>query len=158
MARIAGAWPAAPLIVLTGMVVGIALGVALALADDGCETDPDGIDCGFGGTTTSTSIGDDPSDPIRYLATTTDPGIGDCWYWSSNPPGLDSWDSANDQAVIFLLRALPECPGRPGTHTVTTSRAWEVFRSFPLRAPRPRLQPAVGVPDDAAVAGGVRDG
>jgi len=83
---------------------------------------------------------------VRYLATTDDPVLGACWYWSRYPPGLDSWDGAYDAAIIDTRWELPECPTDPGSTTVTfTTEAWEVFRSFRLARPAPALHPEVGI-------------
>jgi hypothetical protein len=128
--------------------VAVAAAVAAA-ADGGCVITPTGIDCSAEGAT-STSGGSPgttvPGLPLRYLATTEHPRVGPCWFWSPYPPGLDSWDPSDDQAIIWTRWALPECPdaeppeSTPGTDWVLT-RAWEVFRSFPLAAPQPALQP-----------------
>ena len=121
-----------------------------AAADEGCVVTPTGIDCSATGSSTSggtTPGGSTPGLPLRYLATTERPGTGGlCWFWSPYPPGLDAWNPNNDQAILLTLWALPECPD-PEAPTVTLStewvvaRAWEVFRSFPLAAPRASLQP-----------------
>jgi hypothetical protein len=140
MARIAGVVLAAPLIALLA-----ALGVAAA-ADGECVTTPTGIECGYGGTSTSTSVAPGTTLPLRYLGTSSHFDTGPCWYWSTTPPGLDSWDPANDQAIIFTRLALPECPTRETPPTVIhTSAAWEIFRSFPLAAPTISFDPAVGI-------------
>ena len=119
-------------------------------ADEGCVITPTGIDCSAAGSSTSggtTPGGSTPGLPLRYLATTEWAGPGGlCWFWSAYPPGLDAWNANNDQAILLTLWALPECPD-PESPTVTLStewvvaRAWEIFRSFPLTAPRPSLQP-----------------
>lgn len=118
--------------------------------DAGCVITPTGIDCSAAGSSSTggtTPGGTIPGLPLRYLATTEHPsGSGLCWFWSPYPPGLDAWDPANDQAILWTRWALPECPDpvaptvTPGTSWVV-DRAWEVFRSFPLSAPRPTLQP-----------------
>lgn len=130
------------------LVVGVgALSMATldsALAASGCVETPTGIECEYSGTTTSTVATTLP--PLRYLATAIDPVLGTCWYWSRYPPGLDSWDPANDTAILTTRWSLPECPDKPGTTTITaTTTAWEVFRSFPLAAPSPALRPEVGI-------------
>jgi hypothetical protein len=104
----------------------------LICEDDGVITDP----------------GTPPSDPpivpgsggLRYLYQSTDPVIGDCYYWSNVPGGLDTWDPANDPAVIAVVIGMPECPAVPGVDPV--ARAWEIFRSWNLDLPAPSLQPA----------------
>ena len=133
------------------LLIPVALVASLpAGADEGCVVTPTGIDCSAAGSNTSagaTPGGAGPGRPLRYLATTEHPGgTGLCWFWSPTPPGLDSWSTTNDQAILLTLWALPECPA-PEAPAVTLStewivaRAWEVFRSFPLAPPRPRLQP-----------------
>jgi hypothetical protein len=112
--------------------------------DSGCVTTPTGIDCGYSGGSTSTTVVTSP--PLRYLAIIEDPAIGSCWFWSPYPPGYDSWDSAYDAAIINTRFLLPECPGRPGTVTTSvTEVAWQIFRSFPLEAPKIALRPEVGI-------------
>ncbi|NQV07792.1 hypothetical protein HQ535_14720 [bacterium] len=137
----------APAILVLALV-----GPALDAVDDGCVTTPTGIDCTAGGTTTTTvTIPGGTSLPLRWLRVGWHPDAGDCWYWATTPPGLDSWDSANDHEIILTRWALPHCPG-----TVTTgpgsveihSRAWQVFRAFPLAAPAPHL-----APDEAGITG-----
>lgn len=122
----------------------VAILVPGAAADDGCVTTPTGIECDYRGTTTSTVV--EPGSalpPLRYLAVSG----GVCWYWSRYPPGLDSWDPANDQAIILTRFRLPECQSRPTPPpvVVTIERAWEIFRAFPLDAPVARLSPAIGI-------------
>jgi hypothetical protein len=133
------------------LLVPIVLAAALpAGADEGCVITPTGIDCSAAGSSTSTGTApgdDDPGLPLRYLATTEHPDQeGLCWFWSSAPPGLDSWSPVNDQAILLTLWALPECPAPEETRVILSTewvvvRAWEVFRSFPLAAPGPVLQP-----------------
>lgn len=85
---------------------------------------------------------DDPG--LRYVYTDTDPLIGDCYYWSDVPGGLDAWDPANDPAVIAITTRLPLCPAVPGLDP--EARAWQVFRSWDLDPPDPALSPSlVGV-------------
>ncbi|MBN2112796.1 MAG: hypothetical protein JW785_01570 [Acidimicrobiia bacterium] len=135
---------------LIALLAPLALAAAVAAgADGGCIITPTGIDCSAEGTS-STSGGTPgttiPGVPLRYLATTEHPDTGLCWFWSPYPPGLDSWDSAHDMKILWTLWALPECPDPtlplvvPGDSWIE-ARAWEVFRSFPLAAPRPTLQP-----------------
>jgi hypothetical protein len=139
MARIAGVVLAALLIAVV-----VALGVASA-ADGECFTTPTGIECDYGGSSTSTTVMPGTAPP-RFLGTATHPELGPCWYWSATPPGLDSWDPANDQAIILTRLALPECPIRETPpQIVHSSEAWDVFRSFPLAAPDLSFDPAVGI-------------
>ena len=81
--------------------------------------------------------GDEPQ--IRYLYTRTDAVVGDCYYWSATPGGLDSWDPADDAAVIAITTTLPECP------VVAVSdpeiRAWELVRSWYLAEPSVAITP-----------------
>ncbi|MGI9666564.1 MAG: hypothetical protein ACR2N2_05615 [Acidimicrobiia bacterium] len=81
--------------------------------------------------------GDDPG--LRYVYTSTDPGIGDCYYWSDVPGGLDAWDPANDGAVIAITTSLPLCPAIDPTDP--EARAWQIFRSWTLAVPAPELTP-----------------
>ena len=98
----------------------IALAAAVAAgADGGCVITPTGIDCSAEGTS-STSGGTPgttiPAPPLRYLATTEHPDDGLCWFWSPYPPGLDSWDPANDMEILWTRWALPECPDADPAH------------------------------------------
>jgi len=139
--RTFGARLAVPL--LTILILG-GQSVVAAAPIDGCRPTPTGIDCGFGGTTTSTTIIPGPTlPPLRYLAVSN----GTCWYWSRYPPGFDSWDSANDQSIILTRFRLPQCTGRPnpGPVIITSERAWEILRSFPLGAPDLGVSPVVGI-------------
>lgn len=98
--------------------------------------------------------------PLRYLRSSFDPVVGTCWLWSSSPPGWDSWDPANDAAIIAFRLAHPQCPGTPagpgGPAPSIPDYAWSVFRSFPLAAPQIALQPAgagiTGLPSYVSVA------
>jgi hypothetical protein len=122
----------------------LAPAVRQASAVDGCRPGPDGIVCDFRGTaTTTTRVRGGALPPLRYLATSGDT----CWYWSRYPPGLDAWDSANDQMIILTRFRLPECQSRPEPPitVITSERAWEIFRAFPLDAPSFRLSPRVGI-------------
>jgi hypothetical protein len=142
----------ARVLLLTSFVGPLAVAGAVAARSaggDGCVVTPTGIDCSASGTSSTSGGGPGttvPGLPLRYLATTEHPDTGLCWFWSPYPPGLDSWDSANDMAIMWTIWALPRCPGPtppatgPGTSWVET-RAWEIFRSFPLAAPDPSLQP-----------------
>ncbi len=82
---------------------------------------------------------DDPG--LRYVYTDTDPVIGDCYYWSDVPGGLDAWDPGNDPAVIAITTRLPLCPAVPGVDP--EARAWQVFRSWDLDPPDPDVTPEV---------------
>jgi hypothetical protein len=142
--RNVGARLAVPLLTVI-VIATLAMLAAEAGAVDECRPTPTGIVCGFGGASTSTSLqisaGSLP--PLRYLATSS----GSCWYWSRYSPGLDSWDSANDQMIILTRFRLPECSGRPNPTTVVviSERAWEVFRAFPLDPPWFGLTPRIGI-------------
>jgi len=100
-----------------------------------------------GGEETPTSpatpaVDDDPE--LRYVYTSTDPVVGDCYYWSAIPGGLDAWNPANEPAVITIVASLPVCPNPPPLDPEI--RAWELFRSWDLAPPSPRIAPdAVGI-------------
>ena len=105
-----------------------------------CSIDGGIIDPGLPGV--RPPVLDDPG--LRYVYTDTDPVIGDCYYWSDVPGGLDAWDPANDPAVIAITTTLPLCPAVPGVDPAV--RAWEIFRSWDLDAPVPSVSPdLVGV-------------
>jgi hypothetical protein len=128
------------------IIIPIAIALeAAARTYDGCIVTPTGLECSFGGTVTSTTVVTTPGQP-RYLVVTTD-SSGPCWYWSASPPGLDSADPANEQQIIFTRATHPRCvPAQPPTTTIDTrSIAWDIFRSWTLRAPGPRLRPTVGI-------------
>jgi hypothetical protein len=115
-----------------------------------CVPTPTGIECRFDGSTTSTTVTVLP--PIRYLATMDHPAVGTCWYWSRYPPGIDSFNPANDGSIIVTRTTLPECPSVGGTSAVTvSSRAWDVFRSWTLPRPSVRVRPTVGITNLASV-------
>ena len=135
----------------TASVLGLALALALqptsAMADEVCVTNPiDGsIDCRDSGTTPG-----DPGDPTpnpgdhpgpRYVYVTVDAVVGDCHYWSDVPGGLDSWDPADDPAVI-AANALPVCPVVITPPVDVPGTAWSIFRSWNLAPPVPSLQPS----------------
>ncbi len=112
----------------------------VASADD-CWYEPIGeIHCSPGGTLPGGPGRPPPRElpPIRYLKTSTDPVVGDCYYWSRSPGGLDTWDPANDPAVISITTSMPVCPVASDPPVTV---AWRIFRSFPLAAPAPSLQP-----------------
>jgi hypothetical protein len=73
--------------------------------------------------------------------TSYDAVIGDCYYWSSTPGGLDAWDPANDPAVIAITTRLPICPRTPATVSDPADSAWSIFRSWNLAAPVPAVTP-----------------
>lgn len=143
MVRSQGARLAVPLLIVIVVLAGTALGGVQAAAADRCTLSPDGIDCWFSGSSTSTSIVTLP--PFRYLATTRHPTLGRCWFWSRYPPGLDASNGANDEAIIRTRFRYPECPSSGSVTVNVTSRAWEVFRSFPLGGPAPRIRPSAGI-------------
>ncbi|HEX5630877.1 MAG TPA: hypothetical protein VFY15_04390, partial [Acidimicrobiia bacterium] len=112
-------------------------------AADGCDYSIDGINCWFVGSATSTTT----LPPYRYLRTREEPGLGTCWYWSRYPPGLDALSGRADEDINRTRSTYPEC----GTGGSITTRAWEVFRSFPLRVPAPVVAPAVGITNLASI-------
>ena len=132
----------------------VTLGGVASAAPAGCVFDPGGIlICEDDGVVTVPGIPGDPgvmpdTGGMRYLYQRTDPVVGDCYYWSNTPGGLDTWDPANDAAVINLVIRNPECP--PVAAVDPETRAWEIFRSWSLALPLPSLQPAdhgiTGVP------------
>jgi hypothetical protein len=78
--------------------------------------------------------------------TATDPVIGDCYYWSDVPGGLDAWDPGNDPAVIAITTTLPLCPAPIAIDPF--DRAWDVLRSWDLDPPSPTI-----TPPDAGITG-----
>ncbi|MFQ5947983.1 MAG: hypothetical protein ACE5KX_03875 [Acidimicrobiia bacterium] len=88
------------------------------------------------------------------MATGFDPGVGACWYLSRYPPGIDTWESGADPLIASTVASLAACPSasRPGGLVPPAinviARAWQVFRSFPLSPPDPKLQPP-----DAGITG-----
>lgn len=148
--RSSGARLAVPLIVLAALALtgaGVILPSGPAVAAEGCAYSIDGIDCWYGATSTTTST----LPPYRYLRTREEPGLGTCWYWSRYPPGLDADDPRTSNDIIDTRLRHPECP----TGAVT-SRAWEVFRSFPLRVPSPVIRPTVGITNLESILTAVR--
>jgi hypothetical protein len=136
-------------ITLATAVAVLVLAVPPVGADE-CWVDPSGaIICKVTGGEPAPGAppgGGGPTDPLRYLRTRHDATVGECWYWARRPPGLDSWDPANDQAIIFTRLALPRCPDSPAEPGVDAAViAWEIFRSFPLLGPEPVFQPSVGI-------------
>jgi hypothetical protein len=83
---------------------------------------------------------------LRYLKTRIDAEVGECWYWSRRPPGLDAWDPANDAAIINTRFRLPGCPETPGADPGddAAALAWAIYREFPLDPPLITLQPPAG--------------
>ncbi|MDP8958269.1 MAG: hypothetical protein M3N51_03505, partial [Actinomycetota bacterium] len=75
-----------------------------------------------------------------WLRTGTDAELGSCWYFSPYPPGLNTSDPVGHQAALAIVASRPACTGED-----LFAQAWEVFRSFPLTAPQPTLQPPVGI-------------
>jgi len=135
--------PRIALVALAAVVLAVMI-AGVASAEIECSTTEIGIDCEATGTSTSSSTTTLP--PLRYLATTSDPALGECWYWSRWPPGLDTWDPYYDAQVLTTKWLLPECPEEPGATTTSyVTTAWSVFRSFPLAAPTFTLRPEVGI-------------
>lgn len=89
-----------------------------------------------GGTTSPTT----PRGALIYLYTTTRPPVGECYYWSRIPGGLDSSQSANDAAIIEIVLRLPRCP--VATVVDAEATAWAIFRSWDLDPPAPTMQPS----------------
>jgi hypothetical protein len=114
-----------------------------AEAVEGCDYSIDGINCWFVGSATSTTT----LPPLRYLRTRDEPGLGTCWYWSRYGPGLDALSGRDDEDINRTRLTYPEC----GTGGSITTRAWEVFRSFPLRVPVPDVAPTVGITNLASI-------
>lgn len=141
--RAIGARLAVPIVILvvgaTTALAAMGWGNSRADAAEGCDYSIDGINCWYGGSSSTTST----LPPYRYLRTRADPVVGTCWYWSRYPPGLDGLDPANDADIIWTRFEYPECPAGGGSSV--TTRAWEVFRSFPLRIPVPAIRPTVGI-------------
>ena len=69
--------------------------------------------------------------PLRYLRITAG-----CYAWYPDAPGLDTWNVANEQAMLNIIIGTPRCVGEP-----LPDRAWRIFRSFPLAEPDPTLLP-----------------
>jgi hypothetical protein len=122
---------------------------------DECEFNPvtNSIVCrAHGGDQTATP----GAEPVRngkpapriYLYTATDPAVGDCWYVTATPGGLDFTDPNDEPLVLNVVANLPPCPGLGVVPTPAEieTRAWEIFRSFALALPDPALQPpAAGI-------------
>lgn len=147
----------ASIVWITSVIVSLALPTPWAVADETCRIDPGTgrITCRESGgsrvrnppaTPPSNPPGTPPSAPtprapLRYVYTSYDATIGDCYYWSSVPGGLDAWDPANDPAVIAITTRLPICPSTPATPTDPSVTAWSVFRSWYLAPPEPSVTP-----------------
>lgn len=150
MLRSYGARLAVPLLLVTTLIlVGLEIGLIRTATAMDCRPTPDGIMCGFSGSTSTVSsrrTAPAPLPPLRYLATQR----GRCWFWSRYPPGFDSWNSAYDHKIISTRWRLPECgsraaPKAPVVAVNVSTRAWSIFRSFPLNPPTFHLTPAVGI-------------
>ena len=70
--------------------------------------------------------------PLRYLEVTAD----GCYRWNPFGPGLDTWDIANEPAMLNIITGTPRCVGE-----ALPDRAWRIFRSFPLTEPDPTFLP-----------------
>ena len=139
------------LAVVAAIALALTLAILPAASGDECVLTPDGIECHFEGTTTSiaTEWEYEELPPFRYLRIYEDV----CWYWSRWPPGIDAWDSANDTLVVLTIWRLEECVWTDPdpveyTEEEVISRAWEIFRSFPLAGPTINMQPP-----DAGITG-----
>lgn len=134
----------ASLVALTLGLLAVSCWLSAAARSDDCYYDPGRgeLICSPSGPGTPGPPGTDPPPdrpPIRYVYTSTDPVIGDCYYWSRTPGGLDAWNPANDPAVIRITTSLPVCPVVPDDPPATV--AWRIFRSFPLALPSPTFEP-----------------
>lgn len=128
---------------------------ALPAFADQCDFDPVSglIVCHAHGDEKTTTPGVEPvrtgkPAPRIYLYTATDPGIGDCYYVSATPGGLDFTDPNDEPLVLDVVANLPQCPGLGAVPTPAEieTRAWDVFRSFALALPDPAMQPpAAGI-------------
>lgn len=119
----------------------ITLVVGVATASQQCRWDIDEgrlvcEDSGGGGTTPTTT----PGGELIYFYTTNRPPVGDCYYWSRRPGGLDSSHGGNDPAIMEIVRRLPRCPVVPAVDA--EAAAWAVFRSWDLDPPDPTMQPS----------------
>ncbi len=121
----------------------LALAAVSASGDEICQLNPLGqLVCEDSGVITDP--GDPGTDPpfdtggLRYLHTRFDAGV-ECYYWSNVPGGIDTWDPANDPAVIGIVLSMAECPPIPAVDPET--RAWEIFRSWDLALPIPSVEP-----------------
>ncbi len=96
-------------------------------------------DSSGGGAVPATPVGN-PVGPFFRVG--SDPVVGQCWLWASSPPGIPR-GSAHDGAGVIVTSTMTRLPPCPGTDL--WQEAWEVYRSFPLAAPQPLLQPPVGI-------------
>lgn len=146
-----GARLAVPLIIIP-LLVGIAwlLTSVPVRADDGCVLTPSGIDCGFRGSTTSTSVVV-VTGPYRYLRMREHPTVGTCWQWYREPPGWDRWNWSHSVAITVAQRDHPECPAWGWRGVSVSTRAWAIFRSFPLAGPIVDVRPSIGIANLATV-------
>ena len=147
-------------IALVIMFVSASVGVGRSLGQQDCRTTPEGqYICHITGTMPIINPGDPGSTPIpggepaplEYFKIAIDPVVGECWYWSTIPGGLDSSDPANDATIIFTILSLPSCPGAtgiPGTGPTIDELAWDVLRSFTLATPQP-----IFAPPDSGITG-----
>ena len=155
MVRSPGARLAVLLLAAAATIAALATGTQPAVADEGCVPTETGLECTIEGTTVTVIVSTLP--PYRYLRTTDMDGAGRCWYWSRYPPGLDAENPLHDNLIEVTLALFSECPSTPGTVTVSvTTRAWEIFRSFTLARPDPRLRPDVGIANLPTLAGVTR--
>jgi len=86
--------------------------------------------------------------PRIYVHTATDPTVGDCYFVSATPGGLDITDPLDEPLIVNVVTALLPCPGIAPVVTPEEiqTRAWEIFRSFALALPEPVMQPpAAGI-------------
>ncbi len=148
-------------IALVGLGAFLLTGPATAM--ETCRIDPSlaVLVCSDSGTITrpgnDTPTPGDPDDPgKRYVYTTTDAVVGDCYYWSNVPGGLDAWDPANDGAVIAITASLPLCPPNITAPSDPEAIAWSIFRSWDLVPPTPTITPSTrgitGVPTHVTAA------
>ena len=97
-----------------------------------------------GGGDTPPTTQPDPKPRVgkRYVYQTTRAGVGECYYWSNRAGGIDSWNPANDTAIINIVTRTPQCPVNAVPVVDVVATAWAIFRSWPLEAPQVSLQPA----------------
>ena len=111
-----------------------------------CWYDPERgeIVCAESGGDAPTTTQPDPKPRVgkRYVYQTTRAGVGECYYWSNRAGGIDSWNPANDTAIINIVTRTPQCPVNAAPVVDVVATAWAIFRSWPLEAPQVSLQPA----------------